>query len=239
MKAMFTIFFIILIANTIQYSNLFFNESYNGEMDLPDIHFYCEDPFFVDKLKQKTMYHLVDFVWQRSNNQYEEDRIEPYIAQGNICIDSILVDKTTSNTYIEEGLDSLGRPIYINFWNNGIINSTLYDVPDRIVFLYGNDFIVIIQFQNFMEYNGPSLRSNATVDVVKVELIHLGEELTSCDITPYLGERWELTSDLAVISPTKVEEIPFYKFTHLTQNRNDETRKQVPVPIKKTNEDDK
>ena len=120
-------------------------------MDLPDIHSYCEDPFFVDKLKQKTMYHLIDFVWQRSNNQYDEDRIEPYIVRGNICIDSILVDNTTSNTYIEEGLDSLGRPIYINFWNNGIINSTLSDVPDRIVFLYGENFIVVIQFQIFSE----------------------------------------------------------------------------------------
>ena len=217
MKVMSTIFSVILIANTIHNSNLFFNEMYNGKMDLPDIHSYCENPFFVDKLKQKTMYHLVDFVWQRSNNQYDEDRIEPYIVRGNICIDSILVDGTTSNTYIEEGLDSLGRPIYINFWNNGIINNTLSDVPDRIVFLYGDDYVVVIQFQNFMEYKGPALRSNAAVDVLKVELIHIGEDLTSCDITPYLGNRWELTTELSKLSQTKVKEVPFYTFTHLSQ----------------------
>ena len=218
---------IILIANTMQFGNFFFNEMYTGKRHFPDIHSYCEDPFFVDKFKQKTMYHLVDFVWQSGDNQCEENRIEPYIVRGNICRDSILINDTTSNTYIEEGLDSLGRPIYINFWNNGIINSTLSDTPDRIVFLYVNDFIVVIQFQNFMEYNGPSLRSNATVDVLKVELIHLGEELTSCDITPYLGERWELTSELAIINSVKVKEIPFYKFTHLTQNNRDQKRELV------------
>lgn len=216
------ILFVILIANTI-----LFNERYNPQMDLPDIRSYCENPFFVDQFKQNTMYHLVDFVWLKSNNQYDEDRIEPYIVRRNICIDSILVDDTTSNTYIEEGIDSLGRPIYVNFWNNGLINSTLYDIPDRIVFLYESDIIIVIQFQNFMEYNGPSLRSDAAVDVLKVEIIHSGGDFTSRDITPYLGERWELTSELAMISPTKVKEIPFYKFTHLSQNRKEETSGQT------------
>ena len=76
------------------------------------------------------------------------------------------------------------------------------------------DFIVVIQFQNFMAYNSPSSRANATVDVLKVELV-FSDEMTSCDITPFFGEHWELTTDITKVNHTKISEIPFYQYTHL------------------------
>ena len=191
------------------------SERLHDEMGLDDLRSYLETPFLIDKLKQNSTYHLVDFLWVESDDQYDEDRIRPFIAHPNISVDSIQRGLVVPNTYIEEGIDSLGRPIYINFWNGGMINSTLADVPDRVVFLYKRDFIVVIQFQNFMAYNGPSSRANATVDVLKVELVYADDEMTSCDITPFLGEYWELTTDITKVNHTKISEIPFYQYTHL------------------------
>ena len=190
-------------------------EKPHDEMGLDDLRSYLENPFLIDKLKQSTAYHLVDFVWVESDDQYSEDNIQLLIAQPNISVDSIQRGLVVPNTYIEEGIDSLGRPLYINFWNGGMINSTLADVPDRVVFIYKRDFIVVIQFQNFMAYNGPSSRANAAVDVLKVELVYADNEITSCDITPFLGEHWGLTTDITKVSYTKITEIPFYQFTHL------------------------
>ena len=188
----------------------------HGEMGLADLHAYCENPFLVDKCKQQSIYYLVHFAWIKTDNQYDEDRIEPYIAQPSISGDSIQRGLITQNTYLEEGIDSLSRPIYINFWNRGMLSSTLADVPDRVVFLYMSDCIAVIQFQNFMEYNGPSSRANATVDILKVELVYVDDEImTSCDITPFLDEHWELTTDLSKVNHTKISEIPFYQYTHL------------------------
>lgn len=189
-------------------------EKLHDEMGLDDLHSYCENPFLIDKHKQSLTYHLIDFEWVKSDDQYGEDNILPFIAQPNISIDSIQRGLVVPNAYIEEGIDSLGRPIYVNFWNGGTINSTLDDVPDRVVFIYMRDFIVVIQFQNFMAYNGPSSRANATVDVLKVELVY-ADEMTSCDITPFLGEHWELTTDITKVNHTKISEIPFYQYTHL------------------------
>ena len=88
----------------------------------------------------------------------------------------------------------------------------------ELCFFHKRDIVVATQFQNCMEYNGPSSRADATFNVLKIELIHMGEELTSCDITPYLGERWKLTSELSMAIPTKVNETSFYKFTRLAQD---------------------
>ena len=96
-----------------------------------------------------------------------------------------------------------------------MLNSTLADVPDRVVFLYMSDCIAVIQFQNFMAYNGPSSRANATVDILKVELVYIDDEMTSCDITPFLDEHWKLTTDITKVNRRKISEIPFYQYTHL------------------------
>ena len=184
----------------------------HSEIVLADLHSYCEDPFLVDKLKQRSIYSLVDFLWIKEDNQYDEDRIEPYIAKPNISGDSIQRGHITQNTYLEEGIDNLDRPIYINFWNRGMLSSTLADVPDRVVFLYMRDCIAVIQFQDFVAYNGPSSRVNATVDILKVELVYIDDEITSCDITPFLDECWELTTDITKVNHTKISEIPFYQY---------------------------
>lgn len=219
---MITFLFIIwisLIMEPIQYAISSIRCCCQNEMRLVNLHSYCEDPFLVDLHKQSSMYHMVGFVWTTTENQYDEEMIEPYVVRANIDIDSVQRGFFYQNTYIEEGIDSLDRPIYINFWNRGTINSTLAEVPDRIVYLYMGDFIVVIQFQNFMEYNGPSLRSNTSVDVLKVELVYTNNGMvSSCDITPFLGENWEMTTDITTMAYKKINEIPFYKYTHLAYN---------------------
>ena len=219
---MITFLFIIwisLIMEPIQYAISSTRCCCQNEMRLVNLHSYCEDPFLVDLHKQSSMYHLVDFVWTTTENQYDEEGIEPYVVRANIDIDSVQRGFFYQNTYIEEGIDSLDRPIYINFWNRGTINSTLAEVPDRIVYLYMGDSIVVIQFQNLMAYTGPSLRSNASVDVLKVELVYTNNGMvSSCDITPFLGENWEMTTDITTMAYKKINEIPFYKYTHLAYN---------------------
>ena len=81
--------------------------------------------------------------------------------------------------------------------------------------LYGNYILSYCLHISIWDNNGPSSRVNETVDILKVELVYIDDEITSCDITPFLDECWELTTDITKVNHTKISEIPFYQYTHL------------------------
>ena len=66
-----------------------------------------------------------------------------------------------------------------------------------------------------LERNFLFTENNEGNDDQSEELVYADDEMTSCDITPFLGEYWELTTDITKVNHTKISEIPFYQYTHL------------------------